>query len=55
MGDRLFIGLLAVWAILFGLLHVTNFRIEAGSLAMGLAALCLGIVCVVRVAIGSRA
>lgn len=46
--DRLVLILLAVWALLFGLLTVTNITVDFMRPVMGLAALALGIVCLVR-------
>jgi hypothetical protein len=47
--DRLVLICLAVWSLLFGLFTLTNFRIEWGQPLMGLAALVLGVVCLIRV------
>ena len=46
--DKLVLILLAVWSLLFGLLHVTNIQVTWGTQLMGLAALVLGVVCLVR-------
>jgi hypothetical protein len=46
--DRVVLICLAVWALLFGIFHVTSIVIEHGRFIMGLAALVLGVVCVVR-------
>lgn len=46
--DRVVLICLAVWALLFGLFAVTNIKVEWGHLIMGLAALVLGIVCLIR-------
>jgi hypothetical protein len=46
--DKLFFILLGVWALMFGIFHVTNIRIEWGNPAMGVCALALGVVCIVR-------
>lgn len=43
----LLLALLALWALLFGLFHVTNIRVDWGHTIMGLAALALGIACIV--------
>jgi hypothetical protein len=46
--DKLVLICLAVWAFLFGLLTVTNIKVEWGNPIMGFAALVLGIVCLIR-------
>ena len=46
--DRVVLICLALWALIFGLLNVSNIRIEWMTTIMGFAALVLGIVCVVR-------
>lgn len=46
--DRLILICLAVWALLFGLSAVTNIDVVWGRPLEGLAALVLGIVCLVR-------
>ena len=48
MMDRIVLICLAAWALLFGLFHVTNIRVEWGEPIMGFAALLLGIVCLIR-------
>jgi hypothetical protein len=46
--DRLVLICLAIWAFLFGLFTLTNIRIEWGQPLMGLAALVVGVVCLIR-------
>lgn len=46
--DKLVLILLAIWALLFGLFAVTNFEVVWGKPIMGFAALCLGVVCLIR-------
>jgi hypothetical protein len=46
--DRLVLIFLAIWALLFGIFAVTNVRFEQGPIIMGLAALALGVVCIVK-------
>lgn len=46
--DRLILILLAIWSVLFGLFTVTNIKVEWGNPVMGLAALVLGVVCIIR-------
>jgi len=48
MSDRIVLICLAIWALLFGLLHVTNIKIDWMVPIMGFAALVLGIVCLIR-------
>lgn len=48
MLDRLTLGCLAAWALLFGIFSVTNIQVEWGKPIMGFAALILGIVCAIR-------
>jgi hypothetical protein len=48
MFDRVILILLAVFFLLFGLFSVTNITVEWGKTLMGLAALIVGIVCLVR-------
>ncbi len=48
MGDKLVLICLAIWALLFGILHVTNISIVWADPVMGFAALILGIVCLIR-------
>ena len=47
--DRSVLFLLAVWALLFGLIAVTNFKMELMTTIMGISALALGIICLIRV------
>lgn len=49
MWDKLTLGCLGLWAILFGLSAVTSIQIEWSKPIMGFAALVLGIVCLIRV------
>jgi len=49
MWDRLILACLAVWALLFGLLTVTNITVDFMKSIMGIAALVLGVVCLIRV------
>lgn len=46
--DRLVLICLAVWSLLFGLLTVTNIQVEFMRPVMGLAALVLGVVCLIK-------
>jgi len=48
MSDKLTLICLAVWSLLFGLFSVTNIEIVWGKPVMGIAALVLGIVCLIR-------
>jgi len=48
MLDKTILILLGVWAIIFGILYVTNLKIEWSGQIMGFAALCLGVVCLIR-------
>jgi uncharacterized membrane protein HdeD (DUF308 family) len=48
--DRLFFVLLGIWALLTGVFLVTNIRIEFMPVLMGLAALAVGVLCLVRAA-----
>lgn len=49
MLDRVVLVCLAVWALITGLLVVTNIKIEWGPTIAGYAAFVLGIVCLMRV------
>ena len=49
ISDRLILVCLAIWALLFGLFSVTNIEVVWGRPIMGIAALVLGVVCLVRV------
>lgn len=53
--DRVIVLLLGVWAFLFGVLQVSNLKVEAMSTIMGYAALILGVVCIVRALMGFMA
>lgn len=46
--DKLVLLCLAVWALLFGIAHVTNIQIVWMTPIMGIAALVLGVVCLIR-------
>ncbi len=46
--DKLVLILLGIFLLIFGLLSVTNFRIEFAPVIMGLAALAAGVVCLIR-------
>jgi hypothetical protein len=48
MFDRIVLISLAVWALLTGLLAVTNIHVEWSQPICGFAALVLGIVCLIR-------
>ena len=48
MLDKLLLIALAVWALIFGLLHVTNIQVAWGVPLMGFAALVVGIICLIR-------
>lgn len=54
MLDRLTLVCLAVWALIFGILHVTNIQVTWDRPLMGFSALVLGIVCLIRVVAMSR-
>ena len=54
MWDRITLLCLAIWALMFGILAVTNIEVVWGRQLMGLAALILGIVCLVRFIVGLR-
>lgn len=47
--DRFILLALAVWALLFGIIAVTNIRVEWGTPLMGFAALVTGVLCLIRV------
>lgn len=47
--DKVILICLAIWALLFGLFSVTNVKVTWGEPLMGLAALVLGIICLIRV------
>lgn len=49
MFDKAILILLAIWALLFGIAAVTNLQIVWMTPIMGLAALVLGVVCLIRV------
>ena len=46
--DRMFYGLLGLWAGLTGIFLVTNLEVEWSKPILGFAALALGVVCVIR-------
>lgn len=48
MLDKLILILLDIFALLFGVFTVTNIAVEFGKVIMGLCALALGIVCLIR-------
>lgn len=48
ISDKLILICLAIWALLTGLLLVTNIQVEWGKPLMGFSALVLGIVCLIR-------
>jgi hypothetical protein len=48
MLDKIILICLAVWALLYGLLAVTNLEVTWGRPICGFAALALGIVCAIR-------
>ncbi len=48
MFDRIVLWCLAIWALLFGLLTVTNVQVDFMRPLMGFAALVLGVVCIIR-------
>ena len=48
MFDKLILLFLGIFDILFGIYKVTNFQIVWGEPVMGLAALILGIICLIR-------
>lgn len=52
--DRVLLVLLGVWALGYGLLAVTNIRVEWMATIVGYAALVLGILCLVRLVMGWR-
>ena len=47
--DKVVLVTLAVWALIFGLLTVTNLEVVWGRPLMGFAALVLGIICLIRI------
>lgn len=53
--DWLILLLLGIWALLFGIFSVTNIKIEGQTVVMGVAALVLGVVCLIRAIAGSGA
>ena len=48
MLDRVMLICLAIWAVMFGLTHVTDTKIALGNSIMGFSALILGVVCVIK-------
>lgn len=48
MFDKLILVLLGVWAIVYGIIHVTNIRVVWMEPIAGLCALVLGLVCLIR-------
>ena len=48
--DKLFFILLGIWAVLFGIAHLTNIAIAFSEPAAAIAALALGVICIVRAA-----
>lgn len=48
LSDRTLLLLLAMWSLLFGAFTVTNIRVDWGPTIMGLAALALGVACLVK-------
>lgn len=48
MLDKLVLILLGVWALIFGIIYVTDLKISFGPVIMGFAALACGIVCLFR-------
>jgi hypothetical protein len=52
MSDKVVLICLAIWALITGLLAVTNIQITWGPTLAGFAALVLGIVCLIRVFAG---
>ena len=50
--NRFILLLLGVWAFVFGLLQVSNLKIEAMTTFMGFSALILGIVCLIAAIVG---
>lgn len=46
--DKVVLVCLAVWALLFGILTVTNIQVTWDKPLMGFAALVLGVVCLIR-------
>lgn len=52
--DRLVLICLAIWALIFGILSVTNIEVTWSRPIMGFAALVLGVVCAFRVIQSSR-
>jgi len=47
--DRVVLICLGIWALITGILSVTNIKVEWGPTLAGFAALILGIVCLIRV------
>lgn len=52
--DRLILVLLGVWALVTGIVSVTNLRVEWMGTVGGFAALILGVVCLFRVAMAVK-
>jgi hypothetical protein len=46
--DKLTLICLAAWALLFGLFAVTNVQVSYGPTIEGIAAIAVGVVCIVR-------
>ena len=46
--DKLLLIFLGVWALLTGLVLVTNVRIDVSPAVTGIAALCCGVVAIIR-------
>jgi uncharacterized membrane protein len=48
MWDRIILGTLGLWALIFGIIHVSNIRVDSANTVMGWSALILGGICIVR-------
>lgn len=48
MSDRIFLILLGVFLLLYGIFAVTNLRVEWGPTICGFAALAAGVVCLIK-------
>ncbi len=48
MFDKVILILLGIWSLIYGIFAVTNIKVEWSQPIMGFAALCLGIVCLIR-------
>lgn len=54
MFDRILLICLAIWALIFGIISVTNIEVTWSRPIMGFSALILGVVCIVRIIHGAK-